>query len=157
MYRVAMINKNIASSRDTRTLRKIDSAIFRFSPRLRRGDTGRGGAPLGKGDGGLRKKILQGAPCIEWGVGDTPTLFFLRRKNQRRFFDNSPNPLLPCKRGLQPLLNPRQSLARTKRKSRSSHDFFYVFVRRDDALSFLMAARSIMPTALAFNGALILR
>ena len=46
--RNAIINKNIASSRDTKTLRKIDSAIFRFSPRLRRGDTGRGGAPLRK-------------------------------------------------------------------------------------------------------------
>ena len=29
-----------------------------FFPRLRRGNTGRGGAPLGKGDGGFRKKYL---------------------------------------------------------------------------------------------------
>ena len=48
------------------------AATFSFSPRLRRGDTGRGGAPLGKGDGGLRKK-LAGKPLHKWGVGDTPT------------------------------------------------------------------------------------
>ena len=71
MYRVAIINKNIASSRDTRTLRKIDSAIFRFSPRLRRGDTGRGGAPLGKGDGGLRKNTCR-VSLHKRGMGVSP-------------------------------------------------------------------------------------
>ena len=70
--RNAIINKNIASSRDTKTLRKIDSAIFRFSPRLRRGDTGRGGAPLGKGDGGLRKNTCRGT-LHKRGVGVSST------------------------------------------------------------------------------------
>jgi hypothetical protein len=33
--------------------------VINYSPRLRRGDMGRGGAPLGKGDGGFRKIILK--------------------------------------------------------------------------------------------------
>ena len=43
---------------DAKTLMKRVSPRNQLFPRLRRGNIGRGGAPLGKGDGGFRKKIL---------------------------------------------------------------------------------------------------
>ena len=66
-----------------------------------------------------------------------PRKILSSKKEPKKVFDNSPNPLLPCKRGLQPLLNPRQSLARTKKENHGRPCFslcFGIAGRRDEFL-----------------------
>ena len=64
------------------------------------------------------------------------SLFLVLFEKDQKVFHNSPTPLVAYER-LQPLLNPRQSLARTKTRRCAHATSSYVLVRRDDAVIYL--------------------